>query len=122
MTPVAVQGLCSYSVYAGPNHEYVVQFRLRSLGLKPEIANVASDVYGSVVPSISFHGQIGEDHVREKEPLLVYVMSRVKGISHLDFILGQSLSENSPEFCTWRENLISDIARYVQARYIMMTA
>lgn len=42
VTPVAVQGVCSYSVYAGPNHEYVVQFRLRSLGLKTEIANIAS--------------------------------------------------------------------------------
>lgn len=112
VTPVAVQGVCSYSVYAGPSHEYVVQFRLRSLGLKPEIGNIASNIYGSLVPSVSSHGQIGEDQVDGKEPLLFYVMSRVKGISHLDLILEHSLPENSPEFCTWRENLIFDIARY----------
>lgn len=112
VTPVAVQGVCSYSVYAGPNHEYVVQFRLRSLGLKTEITNIASNVYGSLVPSVSYHGQIGDD-VSGKEPLSVYVMSRVKGISHLDFILAHNLPENSPEYFTWRENLVSDIARYV---------
>lgn len=112
VTPVAVQGVCSYSVYTGLNQEYVVQFRLKSLGPKPEIVNIASSIYGSLVPSVSYHGQIGLDHVSGKEPLLVYVMGRVKGISHLDFILEHSLPENSPEFCTWRENLISDIARY----------
>ena len=31
VVPVAVQGVCSYTVYAGPNAEYVVQFRLASL-------------------------------------------------------------------------------------------
>lgn len=69
MTPVAVQGVCSYSVYIGPNHKYVVQLPLRSLGLKTEITNIASDVYGSLVPSISYHGQIGGDDVSGKEPL-----------------------------------------------------
>jgi hypothetical protein len=38
------------------------------------------------------------------------VMSRVKGISHLDFILAHNFPEGSLEYCTWRENLISDIA------------
>ena len=113
MTPIAVQGVCSYSVYAGPNQECVVQFRLKSLGLKTEITNLASDIYGSLVPSVSYYGQIGENDVSGKEPLSIYVMSRVKGISHLDFILAHNLPENSHEYFIWRENLISDIARYV---------
>ena len=113
VTPVAVQGAWSYSVYAGPNHEYVVQFRLKSLGLKTKITNIASNVYGSLVPPVSYHGQIGGEDISGKEPLYVYVMSRMKGISHLDFILAHNLPENSPEYFTWRENLISDLARYV---------
>lgn len=90
------------------------------LGLKPEIVNIASNTYRSLVPFASYHGQIGGDYISGKEPLLVYVMGRVKGISHLDFILEHSLPENSPEFCTWRENLISDIARYVQAHHVLI--
>ncbi|KAI3135745.1 hypothetical protein DTO012A7_4829 [Penicillium roqueforti] len=110
VTPVAVQGACSYSVYAGL--EYVVQFRLRSLGLKTEITNIARNVYGTLVPSVSYHGQIGRDDVSGKESLSVYVMSRVEGISHLDFILAHNLPENSPEYFTWRENLVFEIARF----------
>ncbi|KAK4865246.1 hypothetical protein LT330_001869 [Penicillium expansum] len=109
VTPVAVQGASSYSVYAGPNHEYVVQFRLRSLWLKTEIVNIASKIYGSLVPSVACYGQIGRD-VSGKERLSLYVMSRVKGIRHLDFVNTHNLPENSPEYFTWRENLISDVA------------
>ena len=31
VTPIKIQGFCSYSVYAGPNVEYVLQFRPKSL-------------------------------------------------------------------------------------------
>jgi hypothetical protein len=99
MTPVVVQGVCSYSIYAGPNHEYMVLFRLSSLRPKIEIANIASNVYRSLVPSVSYHGQIGDDACG-KEPLSVYMISLVKGISHLDFILTCNLLENSPEYFT----------------------
>ena len=111
VTPVAVQGTCSYSVYAGSNDDFVVQFRLRSLKLRTETASLARDIYGSLAPQVSFKGQIGED-TNEKESLYIYVMSRVQGVSHLDFILARSQPENSPESFTWRKNLIADIARY----------
>jgi hypothetical protein len=111
--PVAVQGVCSYSVYAGPNDDIVVQFRLKSLELRMETVSLARDIYGSLAPQVSFKGQIGED-IGGKEPLYIYVMNRVQGISHLDFILGHSLTENSPENFAWRENLIADVARYAR--------
>ena len=121
VVPVTVQGVCSYTVYAGPNHEFVVQFRLQSLGLSTKMTTLACDIYGSLVPSATFHGQIGEEGVDGKEPLSVYVMSRVKGISHLDFILAHNFPEDSLEYCTWRENLVSDIAGYssrLSSRYL----
>ncbi|KAJ6179632.1 hypothetical protein N7519_010093 [Penicillium mononematosum] len=113
VVPVTVQGVCSYTVYAGPNHGFVVQFRLQSLGLNTKMATLARDIYGSLVPTATFHGQIGEEGVDGKEPLSVYVMSRVKGISHLDFILAHNFLEDSLEYCTWRENLVSDIAGFL---------
>ena len=46
VVPVIVQGNCSYSVYAGPEFELVVQFRLESLMLKSEIVTLAREIYG----------------------------------------------------------------------------
>ena len=61
VVPVAVQGVCSYSVYAGLHNDFVVQFRLRSLELREEIASLARRIHGPLVPQVSFKGQIGED-------------------------------------------------------------
>jgi len=61
VVPVTVQGNCSYSVYAGPEFDFVVQFRPKSLILKSEIVALAREIYGSLAPNTSFHGQLGED-------------------------------------------------------------
>jgi hypothetical protein len=108
VVPVTVQGNCSYSVYAGPEFEFVVQFRLKSLMLKSEIVALAREIYGSLAPNASFHGQLGEDG---KEPLFVYVMNRIQGISYLDFVLANGFPENEENFL-WRKTLLSDVARY----------
>lgn len=89
--PVTVQSNCSYSVYAGPELEFVVQFRLKSLILKSEITTLAREIYGFLAPNVSFHGQQGDDG---REPLFVYVMSRIQGISHLDFVLANGSNYN----------------------------
>lgn len=81
---MTVQGNCSYSVYAGPECEFVVQFRLKSLMLKSEITALAREIYGFLAPNASFHGQLGEGG---KEPLFIYVMNPIPGISYLDFVL-----------------------------------
>lgn len=110
VVPVTVQGNCSYFVYAGPELEFVVQFRLKSLMLRPEISALAREVYGFLAPNVSFHGQLGDD---SKEPLFVYVMSRVQGISHLDFILANSVLRDSDQNREWRKTLMTDVARCV---------
>jgi hypothetical protein len=38
-------------------------------------------------------------------------MSRVRGITHLDFILKNGFPEDSPDILRWRKNLIGDVAR-----------
>jgi hypothetical protein len=110
VVPVDVQGVCSYSVYAGPELEYVVQFRLESLALRTEVTSLATEVYGSLAPKVSFEGKVGDGG---KEPLYVYLMSRVRGMTHLDFILAHGFPENSPDNFSWRQNLIGDIAQCV---------
>lgn len=114
VTPVDVQGVCSYTVYAGPNAETVVQYRLKSLALKMDIMDLAKAIYGNLVPQISFKGQIGEDH-EIKEPLYIYVMDRMLGISYLDFILAHNgdIPEDSIQFSHWRQSLVADNARYM---------
>lgn len=111
--PVDVQGNCSYSVYAGPDQEYVVQLRLESLELKDQISVLAREIYGQLAPSVSFKGKMG-DETSGKEPLYIYVMDRMKGVTHLDFILANEFPENSQNTFTYRENLTIDVAKYVQ--------
>lgn len=109
--PVAVQGVCSYTIYAGPDLGFVVQFRLKSLELPVQTAKLARTIYGHFAPEVSVHGQLGADADGEREPLLVYVMNRVKGISHLGFILAHGYPENTPENFARRKTLMADVAR-----------
>ncbi|EEQ31591.1 hypothetical protein McanMca71_006107 [Microsporum canis] len=111
--PVEVQGVCSYTVYAGQNSELVAQFRLEPFKLNMEIMILARNIYGHFAPHVSFHGQIGEDS-KDKKPLYIYVMNRIPGISYLDFTLAHNshVPQNSPEFSSWRRNLVADVARF----------
>ncbi|CAG8074814.1 unnamed protein product [Penicillium salamii] len=111
--PVKVQGVCSYTVYAGPNTELVVQYRLKSLALNMDTMNLVKTIYGTLTPQISFKGQLGEYHETE-EPLYIYVMSRMPGVLQLDFILAHigDFPENSLEFSQWRQNLVADNAKF----------
>lgn len=108
---VEQQGCCSYSVYAGLDQQYVVQFRLKSLELKDEISVLARKIYGQLAPRVSFKGKMG-DETSGNETLYVYVMDRIKGVTQLDFILASEFLENSQEAFPYRENLIVDVAKY----------
>ncbi|KAI0477841.1 hypothetical protein GGR56DRAFT_639012 [Xylariaceae sp. FL0804] len=115
VVPVAVQGFCSYTVYAGQRLSHVVQYRLKSLALKVENTVLARQIFGAFAPDVSFRQQLGEDSTTTttgKEPLLVYVMTRMPGISRLDFILAHGFPENSPENMARRKNLVLDVARF----------
>lgn len=117
--PIDVQGACSYSVYAGTELEYVVQFRLESLALPTKVTSLATEIYGSLAPKVTFEGKVGDG---EKEPLYVYLMSRMRGLTHLDFILAHGFPENSSNNLVWRQNLIGDIAQYVSTTNISSRA
>lgn len=120
ITPVNVQGVCSYTVYAGPNAKFVVQYRPKSLALNMDIRKLAKAIYGTLIPQVSFKGKIGEDR-KSKEPLYIYVMNRMPGISQLHFILAHNgdVPENSLEFSRWRQNLVAENAKYVIQFYMI---
>ena len=129
-TPVDIQGVCSYTVYAGPRSELAVQFRLKSLKLSLEISHIARSIHGDFVPRVEYRGQAGEDSVAEdeqvaatkrrdskprkaREALFIYVMDRIPGITYLDFVLSHSaeVPEASPGFAQWRMNLTIGVAK-----------
>ncbi|KAI9803255.1 MAG: hypothetical protein M1825_002046 [Sarcosagium campestre] len=107
--PVTVQGACSYSVYAGPEFRFVVQFRLDSLMLNSDVTTLARKIYGSLVPSVSLHGRLGEEG---ENPLFVYVLNRIQGISHLDFVLANGFPNNTDQNFAWRKTLMTDFAHF----------
>ncbi|KAH7628982.1 hypothetical protein B0T09DRAFT_374625 [Sordaria sp. MPI-SDFR-AT-0083] len=94
VVPVDVQGACSYTVYAGPGLQYVVQFRLESLALETEISSLATEIYGSLVPKVSFVGRLGENE--EKQALRVYLMTRGSGSATLVWIHQSACNEPKP--------------------------
>ncbi|PWY96636.1 hypothetical protein BO94DRAFT_592531 [Aspergillus sclerotioniger CBS 115572] len=118
IVPVTIQGVCSYTVIAGPKGEFIAQFRLECFQLNIDIMKLAETIYGNLVPKVTYRGQIGEDTTatatETKRPLHIYIMSRIQGISYLDFILAHNgqFSENSPEFFAWRRNFVADVARF----------
>ncbi|KAF4424234.1 Protein kinase-like domain protein [Fusarium austroafricanum] len=111
VVPIEVEGVCSYSVYAGPDLESVVEFRPKSLQLKTETCVLARKVYGSLAPSVSFAGEIG-DEASGKEPLCIYVMNRIKGVTYLDFILANGFPENSETVFGYHKNVMADVAKF----------
>lgn len=108
--PIQRQGRCSYTGYTGPDQKYVVQFRLKSLELKDQSSVLARKIYGQLAPNVSFKGKMGDEN-SGKEPLYVYVMDRMNGVTHLEFILAIEFPENSQEMLTHREHFIVDVAR-----------
>ncbi|KAK3984419.1 hypothetical protein QBC44DRAFT_301382 [Cladorrhinum sp. PSN332] len=89
---------------------------LKWLHFPLETSALAKTVFGDFAPDVTFKGQIGDDHVDagicQKEPLLIYVMTRMRGISQLDFLLAYDEPENSPEWFQWRKTFMADLARF----------
>lgn len=107
--PVSIQGNCSYSVYAGPSSEFVVQYRPESLPVDIEIIRRARDIHGLKVPLMEEQGRL--DASGKKGALIIYVMPRVQGMSYLEFVRKQGIS-GSPSILRWRSTFIKDAARY----------
>lgn len=77
VVPVSVQGLCSYTVLAGPKQDIIVQFREEGVApLKVDELSRAYEIHGKIVPKSTLHGEIG--------PLKVWVMPKIPGEAYVD--------------------------------------
>lgn len=116
---VTIQGVCSYTVYGGPQSEKVVQFRIKSLALSLETASFAREIYGEFVPNVEYRGQLGDDDAQpdnaepRKEPLMIYVMDRIAGTTYLEFILAHSgdIPLSLSQFAQFRLKLSKAVAK-----------
>lgn len=110
--PATVQGPHSYTVFAGPDLESVVQFRPKSSPLPTESTVLARKIYGDLAPSVSFEGTIGDETSgSDKEPLLVYKMNRIPGATYQEFIGASDTLDNSVEASSYRKTLMVDLAK-----------
>ena len=109
ISPVAIQGDCSYTVYGGDDSQFVVQFRLQSQSLKLQMVTLARKIHGSLAPSTTYHGQLGEN--TNQEALSVYSLDRIPGISYIEFQLANTRSQDSEENVALRVDLTTDLAR-----------
>ncbi|KAM3453992.1 hypothetical protein NHJ6243_009004 [Beauveria neobassiana] len=115
---IPIQGSSSYSMYAGASLEHVVQCRPRSLALKMDMYDLARNIHGPLVPAVQSHGELGGSDANEeaqndgREPLVVYLMTRLPGVTELDFALSRNVSQDCPEFFPFRQNLFTDLASF----------
>lgn len=111
-TPIPEQGNSSYSVYAGQDQEYIVQFRLKSIPLDVDAISLAQKVYGFKVPTVVLEAQLGEDG-GEKPPVLVYSIDRVRGTPYSSFLWyrDQAMITSREMNAVCRRNLTRDFAR-----------
>lgn len=71
---------------------------------------LVSEVYGALTRKISKEGTVGNEIETEgKEPLVVYLMPRMPGITYLDFILEHDLPQD--EWGVLRQNFMRDAAQ-----------
>lgn len=114
--PVEIQGISSYSVYAG--QDLVIQFRLKAVELKPSMTALAKKIYGGLAPTTTFQGLLGVEiagippNEDEQPPLAVYSMDRIHGVGCALFFAASPYPPNELRRHEFRETLIRDLARF----------
>ena len=109
ISPAAIPGDCSYTVYGGDDSQFVVQFRLQSQSLKLQMVALASKIHGNLAPTTTYHGQLGEN--TSQETVSVYSLDRIPGISYIEFHLADTHGQDSEENVALRAGLMTDLAR-----------
>lgn len=102
--PVAVQGLCSYTVLAGPEQDTIVQFREDGVQeLRIDELTRACQIHGSVVPKCTLYGEVG--------PLKTWVMPKIPGNIYSDECY-RSGGKLPPDVLARLKNTTTDLARF----------
>lgn len=110
------QGYCSYTLCLNDSH--VVQFRPRAHQLNTTLALLAREVYGVLAPETRFLGVLpvpsSDGSLEPSEPLAVYSMTCMPGVSLTDFRRNAPLGGRSAgEVRLQRAILVRDFARFL---------
>lgn len=124
-----IQGAWSYTLFAGPQLNTVVQFRPPSTSQALPIGKIAKacEIHNlqdetPLVARVEFKGLIGysselvevadgEYEVEEEPGLAVYVMDRMPGMTHAEFLQVSGNAHNSEEARMTRHTFVIDFAR-----------
>lgn len=124
-----IQGAWSYTLFAGPQLNIVVQFRPPSTSQALPIGKIAKacEIHNSrdetpLVARVEFKGLIGyssevveiapdEFEIEEEPGLAVYVMDRLPGVTHAEFLQVSGHAHNSDEARSARQTFLVDFAR-----------
>ena len=109
ISPAAIQGDCSYTVYGGHDFQFVVQFRHQSQSLRLQTVALARDIHGYLAPTTTYRGQLGEN--ASQETVSVYCLDRIPGISYIEFLLADTHGQDAEENVVLRVGLMTDLAR-----------
>ncbi|KAH8902544.1 hypothetical protein BR93DRAFT_972609 [Coniochaeta sp. PMI_546] len=106
------QGYCSYTLCIGDSQ--IIQFRPRAHQLNTTLALLAREVYGVLAPETRFLGvlPIPSDGQQTFEPLFVYSMTCMPGVSLTDFRRNVP-SRSAGEVRLQRAILVRDFARFL---------
>lgn len=124
-----IQGAWSYTLFAGPQLDTVVQFRPPSTSQALPIGKIAKacEIHNlgdedPLVARVEFKGLIGyssevveiaadEYEIQEEPGLAVYVMDRMPGMTHAEFLQVSGHAHNSDEARMARRTFVIDFAR-----------
>ncbi|KAL7806370.1 hypothetical protein V8C44DRAFT_200796 [Trichoderma aethiopicum] len=100
-SPVAVQGLSSYTVIAGVEGDKIIQFRQKDFPLNDRMVKLAKAVHGDLVPNCSHLGWIGD---LNGSRLSIYEMNRLPGENYI--------TTRSELSCFQRRNTVDSLASF----------
>lgn len=100
-TPLQMQGVCSYTVTAGPDKSRIFQFRCEDSTIDIGNISLAKAVHPEFIASCKYLGTFGN-----LQPLHIYEMENLSGITHI-------IARIPPGDMSRQSNTIKDLARYV---------
>lgn len=99
-TPLQIQGVCSYTVTAGPDKSKLFQFRDENSVLDMGNISLAKAIHPEFVASCKYLGPMGDSR-----PVYIYEMEHLPGIAHI-------VARIPPDDMSRQRSTIKDFARY----------
>ena len=101
-TPLQMQGVCSYTVAAGPDKSKIFQFRDEDSTIDIGNISLAKAIHSEFVASCNYLGTLGDLRL-----LHIYEMETLPGSTHI-------MARIPPDDISRHGNTIKDLARYVE--------